>query len=35
MPRCQATLLPGEGHLLIIGRLPDLTAALGQPAPPA
>jgi pimeloyl-ACP methyl ester carboxylesterase len=34
IPCCHATLLPGEGHLLIIDRMPDLTAALGQPPPP-
>jgi pimeloyl-ACP methyl ester carboxylesterase len=31
IPRCHATMLPGEGHLLIIDRMPDLTAALTQP----
>jgi pimeloyl-ACP methyl ester carboxylesterase len=30
IPRCQARLLPGEGHLLIIDRMPDLIEALGQ-----
>jgi pimeloyl-ACP methyl ester carboxylesterase len=34
IPRCHCTLLPGEGHLLIIDRMPDLVAALGQTAPP-
>ena len=34
IPRCQFTLLPGEGHLLIIDRMPDLAAALRQTAPP-
>jgi pimeloyl-ACP methyl ester carboxylesterase len=34
IPRCHATMLPGEGHLLIIDRMPDLTTALGRPAPP-
>ncbi len=33
IPHCHATLLPGEGHLLIISRMPDLAAALGQPPP--
>lgn len=28
------TLLPGEGHLLIIDRMPDLAAALRLAAPP-
>jgi pimeloyl-ACP methyl ester carboxylesterase len=28
IPRCHFTLLPGEGHLLIIDRMPDLAAAL-------
>ena len=31
IPHCHATLLPGEGHLLIITRMPDLAAALRQP----
>ncbi len=35
IPRCHATFLPGEGHLLIIDRMPDLAAALGRAAPPA
>ena len=34
IPRCHFTLLPGEGHLLIIDRMPDLIAALCKPAPP-
>jgi pimeloyl-ACP methyl ester carboxylesterase len=34
IPRCHATLLPGEGHLLIVDRMPDLTAVLRQTAPP-
>ena len=34
IPRCHFTLLPGEGHLLIIDRMPDLAAALSQNAPP-
>jgi pimeloyl-ACP methyl ester carboxylesterase len=34
IPRCNFTLLPGEGHLLIIDRMPDLVAALRQAAPP-
>jgi hypothetical protein len=28
MPRCHATVLAGEGHLLSIDRMPDLAAAL-------
>jgi pimeloyl-ACP methyl ester carboxylesterase len=28
---CHATFLPGEGHLLIVDRMPDLAAALLQP----
>lgn len=35
IPRCHATFLPGEGHLLIIDRMPDLAAALRRAAPPA
>ncbi len=34
LPHCQATFLPGEGHLLIIDRMPDLVEALRQPAAP-
>jgi pimeloyl-ACP methyl ester carboxylesterase len=34
IPRCHFTLLPGEGHLLIIDRMPDLAAALRPTAPP-
>ncbi len=34
IPRCRFTLLPGEGHLLIIDRMPDLATALRQAAPP-
>jgi pimeloyl-ACP methyl ester carboxylesterase len=34
IPHCHATLLPGEGHLLIIDRMPDLAAALRPTAPP-
>ncbi|HEY2506633.1 MAG TPA: alpha/beta hydrolase [Streptosporangiaceae bacterium] len=30
IPRCHATFLPGEGHLLIIGHMPELIAALGS-----
>jgi pimeloyl-ACP methyl ester carboxylesterase len=30
IPRCHATVLPGEGHLLIIDRMPDLAAALSD-----
>jgi pimeloyl-ACP methyl ester carboxylesterase len=33
IPHCHATLLPGEGHLLIVDRMPELAAALRQ-APP-
>jgi pimeloyl-ACP methyl ester carboxylesterase len=28
IPHCHLTMLPGEGHLLIIDRMPDLAAAL-------
>ena len=28
IPHCHATMLPGEGHLLIIDRMPDLIEAL-------
>ena len=34
IPRSHLTLLPGEGHLLIIDRMPDLAAVLGPTAPP-
>jgi pimeloyl-ACP methyl ester carboxylesterase len=34
IPRCHASLLPGEGHLLIIDRMPDLIEAFRQAAPP-
>lgn len=34
IPHCRFTLFPGEGHLLIIDRMPDLAAALRQAAPP-
>jgi pimeloyl-ACP methyl ester carboxylesterase len=34
IPHSHFTLLPGEGHLLIIDRMPDLAAVLGQLAPP-
>ena len=34
IPRCHPRLLPGEDHLLIIDRMPDLAAALRQEAPP-
>lgn len=34
IPHCHATMLPGEGHLLIIDRMPDLVAALRRAAPP-
>ncbi len=34
LPRCRATILPAEGHLLIIDRMPDLVEALRQPAAP-
>ncbi len=30
IPRCHATMLPGEGHLLIIDRMPDLISAFQQ-----
>lgn len=30
LPHCHARMLPGEGHLLIIDRMPDLIDALGQ-----
>lgn len=32
IPHSHLTLLPGEGHLLIIDRMPDLIQALGDPA---
>jgi pimeloyl-ACP methyl ester carboxylesterase len=34
IPRCRATMLPGEGHLLIIDRMPDLVQAFRQVTPP-
>jgi pimeloyl-ACP methyl ester carboxylesterase len=34
LPHCHATVLPGEGHLLIIDRMPDLIEAFRQAAPP-
>lgn len=34
IPRCHFTLLPGEGHLLVIDRMADLVAALGPAASP-
>jgi pimeloyl-ACP methyl ester carboxylesterase len=34
LPNCRATMLPGEGHLLIIDRMPDLIQAFRQVAPP-
>jgi pimeloyl-ACP methyl ester carboxylesterase len=34
IPRCHARMLPGEGHLLIIDRMPDLVRALRQVTPP-
>lgn len=34
IPRCHARLLPGEGHLLIIDRMPDLIGAFRQATPP-
>ncbi|MBO0833415.1 MAG: alpha/beta hydrolase, partial [Actinobacteria bacterium] len=30
---CHATMLPGEGHLLIIDRMPDLIEAFRNAAP--
>jgi len=33
IPRCHLTVLPGEGHLLIIDRMPDLIDAFRQAAP--
>ncbi len=33
IPRGQARLLPGEGHLLIIDRMTDLIEALGEGRP--
>jgi pimeloyl-ACP methyl ester carboxylesterase len=35
LPRCHVTVLPDEGHLLIIDRMPDLVAAFRQAAPPS
>jgi pimeloyl-ACP methyl ester carboxylesterase len=34
IPHCHATMLPGEGHLLYIDRMPDLIEAFRQGAPP-
>jgi pimeloyl-ACP methyl ester carboxylesterase len=34
IPRCHTTVLPGEGHLLIIDRMPDLIAAFRHAVPP-
>ncbi len=34
IPRCHSTLLRGEGHLLIIDRMPDVVAALRPKEPP-
>ena len=34
LPRCHARMLPGEGHLLIIDRMPDLIEALRPLTPP-
>ena len=34
IPRCHARMLPGEGHLLIIDRMPDLIEAFRQVTPP-
>lgn len=34
IPHCHARLLPGEGHLLVIGHMPDLMEAFRQAAPP-
>ncbi len=34
IPHCHARMLPGEGHLLIIDRMPDLIEAFRQVAPP-
>lgn len=31
LPNCQARMLPGEGHLLIIDRMADLVGALRRP----
>lgn len=35
IPHCHASMLPGEGHLLVIDRMPDLIDALRPAAPPA
>jgi pimeloyl-ACP methyl ester carboxylesterase len=35
IPHCHATLLPGEGHLLIIDRMPDLIRAFRHGAGPS
>jgi len=34
IPHCHATMLPGEGHLLIIDRMPDLMEAFREGARP-
>ena len=34
VPHCQATVFPGQGHLLIIDHMPDLVGALRQPSSP-
>jgi pimeloyl-ACP methyl ester carboxylesterase len=34
LPHCHATVLPGEGHLLIIDRMPDLVGAFRRVTPP-
>lgn len=34
IPNCHLTMLSGEGHLLIIDRMPDVAAALRPTAPP-
>jgi pimeloyl-ACP methyl ester carboxylesterase len=33
LPHCHLTLLPGEGHLLVIDRMSDLVEALGRTPP--
>jgi pimeloyl-ACP methyl ester carboxylesterase len=35
IPRSHLRLFPGEGHLLIIDRMPDLIQAFAPPAPPS
>jgi pimeloyl-ACP methyl ester carboxylesterase len=35
LPRCHVRMLPGEGHLLIIDRMPDLIEAFRQVTPPS